>query len=79
LELIDKTTKEADLEPLLRNPVLELIRKGPTLFRAVKVDPQLGTIAWNLGAAGAFDEYLMAASTLRAPGNTLGSALAVWR
>jgi glutamate synthase (NADPH/NADH) small chain len=31
------------------------------------------------GAARAIDRYLMGASTLPAPGITLGSALAVWR
>lgn len=50
LELTDKTTKEIDLEPFLWGPVFAPIRDNPSLFRAVKVDPRLGTLVWNSGA-----------------------------
>ncbi len=50
LELTDNTTKEVDLEPYLWGPVFEPIRNDPSLFRAVKVDPRLGTIVWDNGA-----------------------------
>jgi hypothetical protein len=50
LELTDGTTKELDLEPYMWGPVFEAIRSDPALFRAVKVDARLGTIAWDNGA-----------------------------
>ena len=50
LQLTDKTTKEVDLEPYLWGPVFEPIRNDPALFRAVKVDPRLGTVVWENGA-----------------------------
>ena len=50
LELTDNTTKEVDLEPYLWGPVFELIRNDPAVFRAVKVDPRLGTLVWDNGA-----------------------------
>jgi hypothetical protein len=50
LELSDNTTKEVDLEPYLWGPVFERIRNDPAVFRAVKVDPRLGTLVWDNGA-----------------------------
>ena len=50
LELTDKTTREIDLEPHLWGPVFQPIREDPALFRAVRVDPRLGTIVWDNGA-----------------------------
>lgn len=42
--------KEVNLEPLLRGPIFEPLRRDPALFRAVKVDEELGTIVWPNGA-----------------------------
>jgi hypothetical protein len=50
LELTNNTTKEVDLEPYLWGKVFEPIRNDPALFRAVKVDPRLGSIVWDNGA-----------------------------
>jgi hypothetical protein len=44
------TTREVDLAPYLRGPVFEPICNDPEVFRAVKVDRQLGTIVWDNGA-----------------------------
>ena len=50
LEFTDDTTKDIDLEPFLRGPIFEPIRRDPHLFRSVKVDPRAGTIVWENGA-----------------------------
>lgn len=42
--------KDVDLDPLLRGPIFEPLRHDPALFRAVKVDEELGTIVWPNGA-----------------------------
>ncbi len=42
--------KEVNLDPLLRGPIFEPLRRDPALFRAVKVDDELGTIVWPNGA-----------------------------
>jgi hypothetical protein len=42
------TTREIDLEPYLRGPIFEPIRKDPAVFRAMKI--QGNTIAWDNGA-----------------------------
>ncbi len=42
--------KEVNLDPLLRGPIFEPLRRDPTLFRAVRVDDELGTIVWPNGA-----------------------------
>ena len=44
----DGTKKEVDLEPYLRGPIFEPIRKDSTVFRSLKVEG--GTIAWDNGA-----------------------------
>ena len=41
---------EIDLAVYLHGPVFEQIRNDPAVFRAVRVDPQLGTIVWPNGA-----------------------------
>jgi len=46
----DGEIKEVDLEPLLRGPIFERIRKSPEYFRTVHVDEELGTIVWDNGA-----------------------------
>lgn len=50
LEFTDGTQREVDLEPYLRGPVFEPLRQDPSLFRAVRVDPRMGTIVWENGA-----------------------------
>jgi hypothetical protein len=39
-----------DLEPLLRGPIFEPIKNDPAFFRSVRVDEELGAIAWSNGA-----------------------------
>ena len=39
--------KVVDLQPLLRGPIFEPIRKNPTYFRTVRVDEESGTIGWD--------------------------------
>ncbi|HEX5082593.1 MAG TPA: DUF2442 domain-containing protein [Blastocatellia bacterium] len=46
----DGKQKDVDLEPLLRGPIFEPLRRDPELFCAVKVDEELGTIVWPNGA-----------------------------
>jgi len=46
----DGEQKDVDLEPLLRGPIFEPLLRDPELFRAVKVDEELGTIVWPNGA-----------------------------
>lgn len=50
LSLTDGSSRELDLEPYLTGPVFEPLRADPTLFEAVRVDEQLGTIVWPNGA-----------------------------
>jgi hypothetical protein len=46
----DGEQKNVDLEPLLRGPIFEPLLRDQELFRAVKVDEELGTIVWPNGA-----------------------------
>ncbi len=50
LEFTDGTTKEIDLQRYLHGPIFEPIRTDPQRFRSVKVDPRMGTLAWDNGA-----------------------------
>ncbi len=50
LEFTDGSQKVVDLEPYLRGPIFKPLRNDPSLFRSVKVDPELGTIVWDNGA-----------------------------
>ncbi len=50
LAFTDDTERVVDLAPYLRGPVFEPLVADPALFRAVQVDPQLGTIVWPNGA-----------------------------
>lgn len=50
LEFSTGEEKVVNLEPLLRGPIFEPIRQSPEMFRAVTVDPELGTITWPNGA-----------------------------
>ena len=42
------TQREIDLEPYLRGPMFEPLRRDPAKFRAMKIEG--GTIAWDNGA-----------------------------
>jgi len=44
----DGTRKECDLEPYLRGPIFEPVRRNPAFFRSMKVVGN--TIAWDNGA-----------------------------
>ena len=46
----DGTEREVDVESYLRGPVFEPIRQDRSLFEAVSVDPDLGTVVWPNGA-----------------------------
>ena len=50
LEFSTGEQKTVDLDPLLRGPVFESIRGSRAMFRAVRVDEELGTIVWPNGA-----------------------------
>jgi hypothetical protein len=50
LGFTDGTSRVVDLSPYLRGPVFEPIVRDATVFRAVRVDPKLGTIVWPNGA-----------------------------
>ena len=50
LEFTDGTVKTVDLEPYLRGPIFEPIRRDQARFRSVRVDEELGTIIWDGGA-----------------------------
>ena len=50
LEFSTGEQKTVDLDPLLRGPVFESIRSSRAMFRAVRVDEELGTIVWPNGA-----------------------------
>lgn len=46
----DGSSGVVDLGPYLRGPIFEPLVRDPVLFRAVRVDPELGTIVWPNGA-----------------------------
>ena len=48
LSFDDGTTREVDVDDLLRGPVFEPLRKDPELFRQVRVEG--GTTVWPNGA-----------------------------
>jgi uncharacterized protein DUF2442 len=50
LGFADGSCRRVDLEPYLRGPIFEPLRRDPAAFRAVRVDAELGTIAWPNGA-----------------------------
>jgi len=47
LEFTDGTQRDIDLEPYLHGPIFEPIRNNPMMFRSVKVDKRMGTLAWD--------------------------------
>ena len=50
LEFSTGEHKLVDVEALLRGPIFLPVRQDPGYFRLVKVDDELGTIAWPNGA-----------------------------
>jgi hypothetical protein len=46
LGFTDGSSKEIDLDPYLRGPVFEPIRKDAKMLREVSVDHRAGTIVW---------------------------------
>lgn len=50
LEFNTAERKTVDLEPFLRGPIFESIRNDRAQFEGVRVDEELGTIAWANGA-----------------------------
>ena len=50
LTFSDGSERVVDLAPYLRGPIFEPLVADPLLFRAVQVDPELGTIVWPNGA-----------------------------
>ncbi len=50
LTFTDGSQRVVDLSSYLRGPVFEEIRQDPLIFRALQVDPELGTLVWPNGA-----------------------------
>jgi hypothetical protein len=50
LTFTDGTKEILDLALFLEGPVFEPLRKDPSLFEALQVDDELGTIVWPNGA-----------------------------
>jgi hypothetical protein len=50
LTFTDGSAKTVDLAPYMRGPVFEPLLRDPALFRAIRVDPELGTVVWPGGA-----------------------------
>jgi hypothetical protein len=50
LNFTDGSERIVDLQPFLRGPVFEALLADPDLFRAIRVDKELGTIVWPNGA-----------------------------
>ncbi len=46
----DGARRRLDLEPYLRGPIFEPMRRDPAAFRGVRVSQELGTIVWPNGA-----------------------------
>lgn len=50
LGFTDGTERSIDLTPFLEGPIFEQLKKDRSLFEAVRVETELGTIAWPNGA-----------------------------
>ena len=50
LQFTDSSERVVDLEPYLRGPIFEPLRRDPSAFRSVHVDERAGTIVWDNGA-----------------------------
>ena len=50
LKLTDGSERTVDLEPYLKGPIFEPLKRDQALFRSLRVDEELGTIVWPNGA-----------------------------
>jgi len=50
LRFTDGTLKEIDLRPYLHGPIFRPLLQDLSVFQAVRVDRELGTIVWDNGA-----------------------------
>jgi Protein of unknown function (DUF2442) len=50
LRFSDGTERQVDLTPFLWGPAFEEIARDESLFQAVSVDPETGTLSWPNGA-----------------------------
>ncbi len=50
LTFTDGVVASVDLAPLMHGPIFDVLRADPAAFRAIQVDPTLGTITWPNGA-----------------------------
>ena len=50
IEFTDGSERTLDMEPYLKGPIFQPLRRDPVLFRSVRVDDELGTIVWPNGA-----------------------------
>jgi hypothetical protein len=50
LKLTDGCERTVDLEPYLKGPIFEPLKRDKALFRSLRVDEELGTIVWPNGA-----------------------------
>ena len=50
LTFTDGTGRVIDVGPYLQGPVFDALKADRSLFAAVRVDPELGTIVWPNGA-----------------------------
>lgn len=50
LTFTDGLVAAVDLTSYLRGPVFDAVREQPAVFRAVRVDEELGTVVWPNGA-----------------------------
>lgn len=46
----DGTERTIDVEPYLRGPIFEPVKRDRSMFEAVRVDEGLGTVVWPNGA-----------------------------
>ena len=46
----DGSQRDIDVDKYLRGPIFEPLRRDPSLFRSVSVDPELRTLVWPNGA-----------------------------
>jgi hypothetical protein len=50
LTFSDGAERVVDLEPYLRGPIFEPIKRNMSLFQAMFVDAETGTVTWSNGA-----------------------------
>ena len=78
LTFADGRSGEIDMAPLLWGQIFEPVRSDVTVFRAVRVDVDAGTIVWPNGtdyAPDALYDDMDAAGLLEAPGPSKRRAL----